>query len=497
MDGARDNSGMRLGAILAAALGLQAAEPPAYPSDYAVRKVTLEPRSLERRLAVPRRDRVSHADLPLLAEAIRRQLVLNGYKDASVEAQLVPVAPRQADLLYYARPGKRWVIRNVHFSGDDSAELRKVLRGLRPGVILPVMWKWRPPFSYDAIAGDLEQLRSFYVSRGWMEARVLLDGVEFQESGAVVRIHVQPGRRYQIRAARLPDGRAVPGGDVCRCLLAERNRALREGRLDFRAWVMAERARDGGVDLRVFTEPGPAYRVRRIEFEGHHRLSDAALRKALLLDEGASLDVERLTRSLRRLERLGLFEPLSADSVQLERDPGRHAADIRIRLREDSKRRWSVSGPVGPPQLGGPFRAELAMRLPGWGGGILEASTYYLSLTVTALQPAVSLLPGSPPPLIPLFALRRPFLPGQEWSSGLLLSPQLGWQSTAALYGLAQSGNRLQDLLGSPPEQPPLFVPVRLGSGGETAVLCQPARSRWSWLRAAARMSLSVATSGM
>jgi len=65
------------------------------------------------------------------------------------------------------------------------------------------------------------------------------------------------------------------------------------------------------------------------------------------------------------------------------------------------------------------------------------------------------------------------------------------------LYGLAQSGNRLQDLLGSPPEQPPLFVPVRLGSGGETAVLCQPARSRWSWLRAAARMSLSVATSGM
>ncbi|HXG35314.1 MAG TPA: POTRA domain-containing protein [Bryobacteraceae bacterium] len=488
---------MRLCAILAAALSLPAAEPTAYPSDYAVRKVRLEPRSLEQRLALPRRDRLSHAELPLLGEAVRRQLLLDGYKDAAVEAQLVPVAPRQADLIFHARPGKRWVIGNVEFSGEDAAELRKALRALRPRVILPAVWKSRPPFSYDAIASDLERLRASYVSRGWLEARVLLDAVEFQEGRVAVKIQVQPGRRYPIGAVRLPGGRAVPAGDVCACLLAERNRALREGRLDFRAWVKAESAGDGGVDLKVFTEPGPAYRTGRIEFEGNHSVSDQALRKALLLEEGKTLDAERLARSLRRLDRLGFFEPISADSVQLERDPGRLVADLRIRLREQNKRRWSVSGPLGPPQLGGPFRAELAMRLPGWGRGILEASTYYLSLTLTALQPAVSLLPGSPPPLFPLFVLRRPFLPGQEWSSGLLLSPQLGWQRTAALYGIAQPAHRLQDLLESPPEQPPLVVPVHLASGAETALLCEPPTSPWSWLRTAARIGLGVATGGV
>ncbi len=482
---------MRVCAILAAALSLPAAEPPAYPSDYAVRKVRLEPRSLQQRLALPRRDRLNHADLPLLAEAVRRQLLLDGYKDAAVEAQLVPVAPRQVDLIFHARPGKRWVIGHVEFSGEDAAELRKALRTLRPRVILPAVWKSRPPFSYDAIASDLERLRAFYLSRGWLEARVLLDAVEFQEGRVTVKIQVQPGRRYPIGAARLP------AGDVCACLLAERNRALREGRLDFRAWVKAESAGDGGVDLNVFTEPGPAYRIRRIEFEGNHSVSDAALRKALALDEGATLDVERLARSLRRLDRLGFFEPLSADSVQLERDPDRLVADLRIRLREQNTRRWSVSGPLGPPQLGGPFRAELAMRLPGWGRGMLEASTYYLSLTLTALQPAFSLLPGSPPPLFPLLALRRPFLPGQEWSSGLLLSPQLGWPRTAALYGIAQSAHRLQGPLEGPPEQPPLVVPVHLASGAATALLCEPPRSRWSWLRAAARIGLGVAAGGV
>jgi hypothetical protein len=489
---------MRLGALaLLAALTLRAAETPVYPSDCAVRKVRLEPRSLEQRLALPRRDRVRRADLPRLADAVRRQLLLDGYKDASVEAQLVPVAPRQADLVFHAHPGKRWVIRNVEFSGDDSAELRKALRALRPRVILPAVWTRRPPFSYEAIAAELERLRALYVGRGWLEARVRLDAVHFQPDGAVVNLRVEPGRRYPIGAVRRPDGRAVPGGDVCACLLAERDRALREGRLDFRAWVTAQSGNGGAVDLNVFTEPGPAYRTRRIEFEGNRSVSDAALRKAFLLEEGETLDFGRLARSLRRLDRLGLFEPISPDAVQLERDPGRLVADIRIRLREQNKRRWSVSGPLGPPQLGGPFRAELAMRLPGWGRGILEASTYYLSLTVTALQPAVTLLPGSPPPLLPLFALRRPFLPGQEWGSGLLLSPQIGWRGAAASYGVAQSAHRLQGLLEVPPEQPLLIVPVHLASGAETALLCDPPRSPRSWLRTAARIGLSVATSGV
>lgn len=492
---ARDNEIVRWVAILAGVLSLKGADSGLYPSDYALRRVRFEPSGFGRYLPLPRTDRIRPADLPLLAEGVRRALVLDGYKDASVEAQLAPVARRKADVIVRVRSGERWVVGEVRFSGEN--ELRQALRSLRPRVIFPGVWKSRPPFSYEAIAEDLERLRSFYVARGWLRARVLLDRVEFRKGGAIVTIRSEPGPRYELGAAWLPDGRSVPGRDLCRCLLAEHGRALREGRLDFRARIVAERTGDGSMDLRLVTEPGPVYVARRIEFEGNRSISDAALRKAFLLEEGAPLDAQRLARSLERLERFGIFAPLSPDSVRIERDSALRVADIRITLREQKSRRWLVSGPVGPPRLGGPLRAEVAMRLPGWGRGIAEASTYYASATLTALYVPFLMVPGAPSPLAPLLAIRRPLIPGQEWTSGLLLSPQLGWRGAVFSYAAAQWSNRMETLVRGRPAQPPLVVPILLGERAANTLLCEPSESRWSWLRTVALMGLNALAGGV
>lgn len=494
---ARDNEVMRWVVILAGALSLEAGDSRLYPSDYVVRKVRFEPSGFRRHLPLPRADRLRPGDLPLLAEGFRRALVLDGYKDAEVQAQLVPVAPREADVVVHVRAGERWRVGEVRFSGETSGELREALRSLRPRVILPGVWQSRPPFSYEAIAEDLDRLRSFYVANGWLGARVLLDRVEFRNGEALVTIQVQPGPRYQLGAARLPDGRSAPARDVCRCLLAEHDRALREGRLDFQARLVAERTGDRGADLRLVTEPGPAYVTRRIEFQGNRSISDAAVRKAFLLEEGAPLDAQRLARSLERLERFGIFAPLSPDSVRIERDSALHVADIHVTLREEKSRRWLVSGPVGPPRPGGPLRAEVAMRLPGWGRGVAEASTYYASATLTALYAPFLMVPGAPSPLAPLLAIRRPLLPGQEWTSGLLLSPQLGWRGAAFSYAAAQWSYRMEGLVRGRPAQAPLAVPVLLGEREATMLLCEPATSRWSWLRTVALMGLNAVAGGM
>jgi hypothetical protein len=162
------------------------------------------------------------------------------------------------------------------------------------------------------------------------------------------------------------------------------------------------------------------------------------VRRALTLDEGELFDWGRLRRSLARVNQLGFFEPVTTENVEVSRHPEQQTADITIALKEKKRGRWSISGPVGPPSLAGPVEGTVAMRLP--------ASTYFASATWMAFNPIAKYLPFLPQhPWIPIAALERPLIPGQAWTTGFSITPQLGWQAVLIGYGVnhALAGARM------------------------------------------------------
>ena len=278
---------------------------------------------------------------------------------------------------------------------------------------------------------------------------------------------------------------------LCLSLLESRRTAESEGRLDFT--VVAEAAdQDGAIELTAKVHTGPPYGVGRITFTGHDRINDSTLRRAMTLNEREVFDVGKLRRSLARLNATGLVEPLTLGDVVISKHDDRATADITIPLRERGRRWWLLSGPVIPGL--GSYHASISSRLPPWGRGILDASTYYVTFNLLGLaKPLLGVLPllsKAPPAAV---ALERPIVPGQDWLSGFAVSPQLSPRDSIAHYGRTQLSRLLHTTL-EERSMESLVVPITGNSraSGELLV-CNPPQPKMRWLRRGAAIVADVA----
>jgi hypothetical protein len=283
----------------------------------------------------------------------------------------------------------------------------------------------------------------------------------------------QPASR--MREMRFTGPSAVDA--LCACLLDARRSAEAQGRLDFTAEV--EFAGTGGpMDVTARIWMGSAHAVGRINFAGHSGINDSTLRRAMTIYERGLLDVVHLRRSLARINDIGVFEPLTlADISVVRRDDG-VTADLTIALRERKRRWWSVSGPMLPGI--GSLRASLSSRLPPWGRGLFEATTYFVSLNVAGFAK-------------PFLALERPVIPGQELLSGFAVSPALSPRAMLMHYGRTHLARGIGAMLEGEIHDP-LAVPVTsAGRLADEPLVCVPAKPRLWWLRPGAAAAVNVA----
>lgn len=312
--------------------------------------------------------------------------------------------------------------------------------------------------------------------------------VELQSIRRVSFTGHDPDTMELIDALRKDHGTTgTPADEMCACLLELQRIAESQGRLDLS--VVAEtNGNSDPIDVALHVQMGSQYSVGRIHFTGHRAINDSTLRRAFTLRERELFDLGKLRRSLARLNDIGLAAPVTFADVVVTRNTDGATADIAIPLRKRGLRWWSLSGPLVPGL--GPYQASISSRLPVWGRGALDASTYLFTFNVLALTRSFGVLRLIPAPAA-MVLLERPSLPGQEWLSGFAVSPALS--ATVASYARAQLGRGVRAVL-QVQSREMLAVPV-VGSNrpaGEFLV-CQPASSRWGWLRRGAAHAIDVA----
>jgi hypothetical protein len=269
--------------------------------------------------------------------------------------------------------------------------------------------------------------------------------------------------------------------ELCACLLDARRSAEARGRLDFIAAV--EFAGTGGpVDVTARIWMGSTHAVGRINFAGHSGINDSTLRRAMTIYERDLLDVGQLRRSLARINDIGVFVPLTlADISVVHRDDG-VTADLTIPLRERKRRWWSVSGPVFPGI--GSLRTSLASRLPPWGRGIFEATTYFVSLNVAGFAK-------------PFLALERQVIPGQELLSGFAVSPALSPRAMLMHYGGTHLAHGISAMLDGEVHDPLAVTVTSAGRPRDEPLVCVPPKPRLWWLRRGAAPAVNVALAAL
>ncbi len=222
--------------------------------------------------------------------------------------------------------------------------------------------------------------------------------------------------------------------DLCRTLFMDRRDAQREGVLDFTARF------DFAHGLSM--ERGRPYRVGRIDFTGNRHFSDNLVRRHFVLDEGAIFDERLLRRSIARLNRSALFEPIDQRSVVVNRDAASGIADVTLRLTERKRGGWNLSGPW-------PLQASVSARIPKWATYAASVSVYGSTLKLLNL----------PRRFIPILAMHRPYTAAEGWKSGFAIAPQVGWRGGGIGYAATQVQRRLLPVISAERNaEPPLAV---------------------------------------
>jgi outer membrane protein insertion porin family len=476
----------------------------------------VEPSTFGLQMNLPEGTPMSRLRAHQIANQAQQDLRSDGFRTATVDYDLVPFIGNKVDLHLNIDAGERIRVKQVEFTGDtefDSKDLHGALRSLKIRRVTPPIpgiwngWRMYPGYSPEGVQGDLALLRSYYISRGYFDAAVKLDDVQVAQKAAHVSIQVQAGPLYHVPTWQVSGNGVRPKvvhplnslmryQNFCSTLFVARRDAEHDGILDFTVNLQVQPTQASTkeapeANLAATVDRGSPFHIGRIEFTGNRHFTEAAVRSNLLLDEGDLLDEHLLRKSMARLNEANFFEPVNEHNTILHTDPKTGIADIDIRVMERKRGSWNLSGPVGPASIAGPLQASIRTRLPAWGSGLLEASTYSVSLTMFAFVHSLLPVLGLPKiPLIPFASLNRPYTPGEGWKSGFMIVPQLGWQYMVMGYGISQLQHRLLPVLeGDRGLEPELPVTVETPTS-QTTMFCEPPAPRFSPVRSALAMGL-------
>ena len=488
-----------------------------------LRDVRMEPHTFGMAPSLPTGTPIDPLRANQVAGQVRQKLVQRGYVGAIVEPELVPIGKNKADLRLHVTAGEPVRISEVEVAGDtvfEPKEVAKALQALRvqkvvPGI--PGIWHgytMHPAYSEEAVQSDLARLQSFYLARGYFDARIAVDHSEVEGESARVKLFVTAGPHYQVKQLQIsgkgidtitetPKDGIFQTRSFCNCLMKARREAELKGIVDFNAKLSFHPlekvpGHDAVAELNADVEEGRPYSIGRIDIKGTRHYSEANIRRNLLLSESDLLDQTLLRKSISRLNQTQMFEPLEETQIAINTDEATGIADIVIPLRERKRGVWNFSGPVGPISFAGPLQFMLASRLPPWGRGIFELSTYYLSFSLIGYaHPISTLLPMAfnKQGLLPVFSIFRPYTPGEGWKSGILIAPQLGWQASIYSYATTQLTSRLMPLvIGNSRYVSNLPVTFER-AGGDGVLLCEPPKPKYQKARMGLAFLLQFAAS--
>ncbi|MGJ7458500.1 outer membrane protein assembly factor BamA [Halomonas sp. RA08-2] len=294
-----------------------------------------------------------------------------GRYSASIETSVREIDEGRVQVDVEINEGAVARIRQINLVGnrafDDDTLLDVFELNDRPGRLFG--WFSRDEYSREALAGDLERLRSFYLDRGYVNFNVESTQVSISpdKSQIFITVNVDEGRQYRIGDVRFVGDLQIsereardllevsPGHVFSRSDVTASSEALR-ARLGAEGFAFAsvdgipEVSADGdAVDLAFRVDAGRRAYVRRIEFIGNTTTQDEVLRREMIQLEGAPASTQSITQSRQRLERLGFFRQVDVETRPVAGEPDK--LDVTYTVEEQPS--GSVSASVGFSQSAG------------------------------------------------------------------------------------------------------------------------------------------------
>ncbi|MEE3235885.1 MAG: outer membrane protein assembly factor BamA, partial [Pseudomonadota bacterium] len=277
-----------------------------------------------------------------------------GKYGVSVETSVTDRPNNTVAIRIDVKEGDRAQIRQVNIVGNHSFDEGDIRTDFELDTANWLSWlRQDDRYAKEALSGDLEKLRSFYMDRGYADFRVESTQVAISpdRKDIYVTINIHEGEKYTISDIKLVGEMVVPEESLSALVLAQPgsifNRRLLASSADFMLFRMGEEGyanaeveqvpeldyENKEVAVTFYITPNSRVYVRRINFKGVDQIDDQVLRREMRQIEGAYLSNRLVDRSKVRLQRLPYIEEVEVENIPVSGSPDMVDVDFDITYR--------------------------------------------------------------------------------------------------------------------------------------------------------------------
>ncbi|HEX7114257.1 MAG TPA: outer membrane protein assembly factor BamA [Steroidobacter sp.] len=272
------------------------------------------------------------------------QYFSRGKYGVRVDTNVEEVPGNKVKITIDIHEGARARIRQINIAGNSAFSDEELLDQFELKTPNWLSWyKQDDRYAREALSGDLEKLRSYYMDRGYANFGITSTQVAIapEKDDIFITINVHEGDVYKISDVKLAGNMVVPEEQLRRLIFIKPGDTYSLRSITATTEAMKMRLGVDGyafatidpvpqlneqtkeVALTFVVDPKNRVYVRRINFNGTSGVNDEVFRREMRQLEGAYLSNAAVERSKQRIQRLPFIESVEVETNQV---PG--AADL-------------------------------------------------------------------------------------------------------------------------------------------------------------------------
>lgn len=280
----------------------------------------------------------TRAALEAIRQGIQDVYSSRGRYGAAVEIEVEELPRNRVAIRLDINEGEESRIRHINIVGNEAFEQEDLLGlfelGTKPWYMI---MSRKDRYSREQFTGDLERLESFYLDNGYVEFNIDSTPISItpDRKEVYITVNVSEGDQFVVSdvdlAGDLVDAESLlraaifvrPGQIYSQGLVTGTEEIMVQflGNLGYAfaeaTGVPEVNEEDQTVEVTFFIEPGKRTYVNRIDFSGNLATADDVLRREMRQLESAPASSLQIEQSKVRLERLGYFETVEVDTVEV------------------------------------------------------------------------------------------------------------------------------------------------------------------------------------
>ncbi len=298
-------------------------------------------------------------------QELKRQYIGKSLYNAEVVTTVTPIERNRVNLTFTVTEGESARIRDIRIVGNSAFSQGTLLSLFDQDTGGWLSWYTKSnQYSRAKLNADLETLKSYYLTRGYLEFRIDSTQVAISpdRQDLSVTVNITEGQKYVVSGVKL-EGNFLGREDEFKSLVTirpgepyngdqvtETTKAFSDYFASFGYAFARVQARpevdrvNNRVALTLLAEPARRVYVRRVSIGGNNRTRDEVIRREFRQYEASWYDGDKVKLSRDRVDRLGYFTEINVETQEVPGSPDQ--VDLAVVVTEK---------PTGTLQLGAGF----------------------------------------------------------------------------------------------------------------------------------------------